>query len=179
MLGWSAAEPTLRLDHRQFAYAGNFRVGGTGKAVARESGTVLAAASFSPDRTDDGTLVVRYVTVRRDSQGEGLGPRLLRYVAERARERSFETVRIAVNNPVAYEACYRAGFAFTGEESGVAELVLVYAPDGDRVPEEDRSPEAYRRGLSTFAGRDLPPDAASFVEGKLGGEPPPPVPDPG
>lgn len=166
ILGWSAAGPSLRLDHEEFAYAGQFATSRTGTAVATEDGTVVAAASFNPDRTDAETLVVRYLTVRRDRQGEGIGPRLLRLVADRARDRGFADVHIAVNNPFAYEACYRAGFAFTGEETGMAELVLVDARG------RDRSTDSYRRGLSTFADRDLPPEAASFVERYRGGHPP-------
>jgi GNAT superfamily N-acetyltransferase len=158
-LGWPPAGPTLELDHRRFAYAGKFVVGDTGKAVARSDGSVVAAAAFSADRTDADTLRCRYITVRRDRQGEGIGPRLLRFVVDRAHARGFETVLIAVNNPYAYVAAYRAGFAFTGGETGVAEVVL--EADGPR------DVERYRDGLLTVAARDLPDDAEAFVEERL------------
>ena len=89
LLGWPPDSPTLHLDYRRFAYAGKFVVGSTGKAVVQAGEKrdseyddhVLAAASFSPDRTDDDCLCIRYVTVRDDRQGEGLGARLLAFVA--------------------------------------------------------------------------------------------------
>lgn len=158
ILGWPPDEPTLRLDHEVFAYAGKFVMSDTGKAVIRDDGDRVGAVAFSPDRTDGDALVVRYVTVRRDRQGEGIGPKLLRFVADRARDRGFETVRIAVNNPYAYEAAYRAGFAYTGEETGLAELVLRDA-DG-----EIRSEDAYQAGLAAFDDRNLPEDVGTFLE---------------
>ncbi len=158
-LGWPPDGPTLDLDHREFAYAGKFVVGDTGKAVARSDGSVVAAAAFNADRTDGETLRCRYITVRRDRQGEGIGPRLLRFVVERARERGFENVLIAVNNPYAYVAAYRAGFTFTGEETGVAEAVLEAGGP--------RNPDRYRNGLLTVAARDLPDGVETFVERRL------------
>lgn len=172
VLGWPESGPTVRLDHEAFAYAGKFVVSGTGKAVAREDGRVVGAAAFDPDRTDETTLVIRYVTVRRDRQGEGIGPRLLRLVADRATDRGFSTVRIAVNNPHAYEASYRAGFGFTGDRTGIAEVVLV---DRSRA---DRDPKAYRRGYEAFADRDLPDDVSEFVDRHREGDPPAVVPRP-
>lgn len=159
LLGWPEDGPTLELDHELFPYAGKFRPADTGKAVAREDGTVLGAVAFSPDRTDADTLQLRYVTVRRDRQGEGIGPRLVRFVADRAGDRGFARVEIGVNNPHAYVAAYRAGFAFTGEETGMAELVLA---DGG-----DRGAERYRDGLAIFAERELPPKTAEFVTARL------------
>jgi GNAT superfamily N-acetyltransferase len=159
VLGWPPDGPTLDLDHRRFAYAGKFVVEDTGKAVARSEGRVLAAAAFSADRTDEAALRCRYITVRRDRQGEGIGPRLLRLVVDRAHDRGYETVLIAVNNPYAYVAAYRGGFAFTGEETGVAETVL--EADGPR------DVEWYRDGLLTVAARDLPDEVEAFVERRL------------
>jgi GNAT superfamily N-acetyltransferase len=156
LLGWPPDGPTLRLDHEQFAYAGKFVMSDTGKAVGREAGDVVAAASFSPDRTDESVLRIRYLTVRVDRRSEGLGPRLAAFVAERADDQGFETVKIAVNNPYAYEAMYRAGFAFTGKRTGLAELVLARPHDG--------TPGDYRAGLARFAERDLGDDERDFVE---------------
>ena len=175
LLGWPDDDPRLDLDHERFAYAGKFVTGRTGVAIARAARDsdgneaerdVLAAVSFSPDRTDETTLRLRYVTVRRDRRGERLGPRLCAFVARRARTRGYDRVAIAVNNPFAFVALYRAGFGATGEQTGMAERVLV-APDPT-----DRDPAAYRKGLAAFAERDLPEAARAFVERRRDGEPP-------
>ncbi len=176
VLGWPADGPTLRLDHREFAYAGKFVMSGTGKAVLRpehpadapapgsDDGdgydrTVLAAVSFDADRTDPDCLVLRYVTVRRDRRGEGFGPTLVLAVLDRAGGRGFDRARIAVNNPFAYEALHRAGFRYTGEQSGLAELVL------ERPVETPAAcdPERYRAGLDALAERELGDDERAFV----------------
>jgi GNAT superfamily N-acetyltransferase len=175
VLGWPEDAPRLDLDHERFAYAGKFVTGKSGIAVAREDGAgdVLAAASFSPDRTDDATLRLRYVTVREDRRGERLGPRLCAFVAHRGRERGYDRVAIAVNNPFAFVALYRAGFGATGERTGMAERVLVF-PDPT-----DRDAAAYRTGLAAFAERDLPEAARAFVEERRDGDPPAVVDVPG
>jgi GNAT superfamily N-acetyltransferase len=171
LLGWPPDGPALDLDHETFAYAGKFVMTATGKAVARED-DVVAAASFSEDRTDPDCLRIRYVTVRNDRRGETTGPRLLRFVAERARSHGYAGVRIAANNPFAYEACYRAGFVFTGTETGLAELVLDYRPDA--VPD----PDLYRDGFDRYRARDLSAAEESFLDGRRGVSPPPVVPVP-
>lgn len=163
LLGWPDDDHPLRLDYREFAYAGKFVMTSTGKAVVGDDG-VVAAAAFDADRTDPATLCIRYITVRRDRQGEGLGPRLLRFVRERAGARGYDRLTIGANNPFSYEAAYRAGFCFTGEESGIAELTLEWPGD--------RSPERYRAGLAVFRQRDLSGDEAEFLKAKLDGEPP-------
>jgi len=173
ILGYPADGPTLDLDHECFAYAGKFVTPRTGKSVAREDeGTVLGAVAFNEDRTDAQTVRLRYVTVRVDRWGEGIGSRLLRFTAARLQDR-YEEVLIAANNPIAYRACYRAGFVFTGRETGIAEVLLRYAPDAERSTEE------YRAGLGIFEGRDLPPDQRDALDAALAGEPPPIVADPG
>ncbi|WP_135822710.1 GNAT family N-acetyltransferase [Halostella litorea] len=179
LLGWPPDGPTLRLDYERFSYAGKFVMSNTGKAVVRpgadddrdlseadddsegEAGTpadqgddydaVLAAAAFNEDRTDAGTLWIRYITVRKDLRGEGIGPDLADFVADRAADRGYERVRIAVNNPFAYEALYKAGFGYTGETTGIAELVLERPGD--------RSAERYRAGMAEFRGRGNLSDA--------------------
>jgi GNAT superfamily N-acetyltransferase len=180
VLGWPDDAPRLDLDHERFAYAGKFVTGRAGVAVARadapgreaegpadgHESDVLAAVSFSPDRTDETTLRIRYVTVREDRRGERLGPRLCAFVARRARERGYDRVAIAVNNPFAFVALYRAGFGATGETTGLAERVLAY-PDPT-----DRAPEPYRAGLAAFADRDLPDEARAFVAERRDGDPP-------
>jgi len=185
VLGW--ADVAFRLDHRQFAYAGKFVVPG-GKAAALEPSApeidaqpapregdaegIVAAVSFSADRTDPGTLWLRYITVRSDRRGEGIGPRLAALVADRAGERGYDQVRIAVNNPFAYEAVYKAGFTYTGKTTGIAELVC-QRPAGDRTrfgdgadggDEDDRSAAAYRSGLDRYRERDLSPGERAFCE---------------
>lgn len=167
LVGWPEDGPTLDLDHEQFAYAGKFVMSDTGKAVLREAGTVSAAASFSPDRTDGSVLRIRYISVRRDRRGERLGPQLATFVTGSAFERGYERVKIAVNNPYAYRALYRAGFGFTGEETGLAELVL--ARPGDR------STSTYHAGLERFLGRDLEVQERAFVERHLDSGPPDPT----
>jgi len=202
LLGWADAGVTLRLDYRRFSYAGKFVMSATGKAVARTASPatdggseradaadrsdgseddyddgVLAAVAFDADRTDETVCRLRYITVREDRRGEGIGPRLAAFVAARATDRGFERVRIAVNNPYAYEALYRAGFAFTGAETGLAELVLE-RPAG-RGAVADRDPDTYRRGLDVYRERDLSTAEREFLRGKEGSDPPSVVATPG
>lgn len=168
VLGWPPDGPRLQLDHRRFAYAGKFVITRTGKAVARSDGDVLGASAFDPDRTDGTVLRIRYVTVRRDRQGEGIGARLLAFTADRAHDRGFDRIRIAVNNPIAYQAAYRAGFGFTGEGTGLAELVLAHPGD--------RSEPSYRRGLARFLEReDLAASTRRFVRSRMTASLPEPV----
>ncbi|WP_336363871.1 GNAT family N-acetyltransferase [Halalkalicoccus salilacus] len=164
LLGWPPDGPTLRLDHRRFSYAGKFVMSNTGKAVVREEDEPIAAVAFNEDRTDSSTLWLRYVTVRADRRGEGIGPRLLGFVREHARDRGYERVRIAVNNPFAYEACYRVGFGYTGRRTGIAELVLEHPGD--------RSRERYQEGLDAFRKRDLSDGEREFLDRKRGADPP-------
>ena len=177
LLGFPDAGPTLVLDHERFAYAGNFRRSATGKAVARdleastgsdEHGSeepVVGATAFDEDRAHANRAKIRYVTVRSDRHGERIGPRLLRFTAERLCER-FGAVAIAVNNPAAYLACYRAGFVSTGRETGIAELRMRYDPG-------EASVASYREGWSVFEGRDLPERQHGVLERHADGEPPP------
>ena len=288
LLGWPPDGPTLRLDHRQFAYAGKFVMSTTGKAVARcvecengagddaddgeagddraddaiddraddaiddraddgigdraddgigdraDDGTgdrrraddgpgdeggdrrasddgvnaddagddvgnvagggrdgggtppadgpaydtdIRAAVAFNADRTDDRRLRLRYITVRSDLRGDAIGPRLAAFVAARAERRGYRRVTIAVNNPFAYEAMYKAGFEWTGRESGIAELVLE-RPAG--TLDDDRpDPDPYRAGLDRYRDRDLGDPEASFLSDRVGASPPATLADPG
>jgi GNAT superfamily N-acetyltransferase len=172
VLGWPADGPKLRLDYRRFRYAGKFVMSNTGKAVARdpnadESGeydAVLAAVAFNADRTDPETWWLRYVTVRDDLRGEGLGARLAAFAADRIQSQGADRVRIAVNNPFAYQALYKAGFGFTGEETGIAELVLERPGP--------RGAETYQSGLDRYRARDLGDPEATFLASKAGASPP-------
>jgi GNAT superfamily N-acetyltransferase len=160
VVGYS--DTTLELGD-SFAYAGKFRVP-SGKAVARDEddGTV-AALSFSPDRADEDAVRVRYFAVRDGLRGEGIGSSLLGFAAERLLERGYEAVRVSVNNPYAYEAATKAGFVWTGETSGLAELVT-QRPPPDGVSDTD---ERYAEGMRLFAERDLTEPEDAFVRRKL------------
>jgi len=142
------------------------------EGVVDPDGHVLGAIAFNADRTDPDTWWLRYVTVRGDRRGEGIGPRLVAFTTDRLRERGVERVRIAVNNPYAYEALYRAGFAFTGEETGIAELVLSF-------PATDDSRETYQTGLDLFRERGPDADERAFLDRKSGADPPDLVDSPG
>ncbi|MFA9425069.1 GNAT family N-acetyltransferase [Natronorubrum sp. A-ect3] len=170
LLGWPPDGPKLRLDYKRFSYAGKFVMTNTGKAVARDDGTIVAAVAFNEDRTDAGTLWLRYVTVDHGRRGEGIGPALLRHVRDRAVERGYDRLRIAVNNPFAYEALYRAGFGYTGETTGIAELVLEYPTAAIENPRE-----RYQAGLEQFRERDLSEDEDGFLESRRDSDPPEPA----
>ena len=189
LLGWPPDGPKLRLDYERFSYAGKFVMTNTGKAVARDARTdldesaaaaeidgsvaevpIVAAVAFNQDRTDEGTLWLRYVTVERSRRGEGIGPQLLALVRDRARERGYEQLRIAVNNPFAYEALYRTGFAYTGETTGIAELVLEYPVPSDDADSSEF--ERYQAGLEQFRNRDLSDEEAQFLDSRCDSNPP-------
>jgi len=156
LLGWPPDGPTLELDYRSFSYAGKFVMSSTGKAVGRSDGAIVGAVAFNEDRTDETTLWFRYVTVREDRRGEGIGPELLAFALDCAARRGYEQVKIAVNNPFAYQAAYRAGFGFTGETTGIAELVLAWPAD--------RSRQTYQAGLDRYRDRDLSTAEADFLD---------------
>ena len=198
VLGWPEENPKLRLDHRAFSYAGKFVMSNTGKAVVRDPDAeravdgdagataprtdppdrdwvdddrIVAAVAFNEDRTDPATAWLRYVTVRQDRRGAGLGALLCRFATARLSDRGYERVHIAVNNPFAFHALYKAGFGYTGEETGLAELLLV-APS-------DRSPERYRAGLDAYRQRDdLSAAERDFLAAKADADPPDVVSDP-
>ncbi len=189
-LGWHDGEgggPRLRLDYRAFAYAGKFVTSSTGVAVVRDESdpltldvdedeppqigdpTVVAAVAFNEDRTDPETLWLRYVTVRGDRRGEGLAPRLVALVCERARARGYERCRIAVNNVFSYEALSKVGFAYTGRETGLAEAVL------DRELRDETGgidADTYQRGLDVFRDRDCTEEERAFLAAREDAGPP-------
>lgn len=192
LLGWPDDGVVIRLDHREYAYAGKFVMSSTGKAVAVDGGDTddssgesaefrvpddpkrgyvapAGAVAFNEDRTDPGALWLRYVTVRRDRRGEGIGPRLCAFVVARAAGRGYERVRIAVNNAYSYEALHKVGFAWTGRETGIAELVLERPADEPAAVD----PDTYRDGLATIAAReDVGDDERAFARRKRGRGPP-------
>ncbi|WP_423996912.1 GNAT family N-acetyltransferase [Halorubrum trapanicum] len=188
---------TLRLDYRAFAYAGKFVVGAPGKSVIRTPDgrpaapdwqpdeplpdtvdseafdeDVVAAVSFSPDRTDPACCRLRYVTVHAARRGEGIGPRLIGETVADLAVAGFERVKIAVNNPFAYEACHKCGFAYTGERTGIAELEL----ERPAAAPADVDRERYREGLAAFRETDgeLSRAERRFVAERLERGPPDP-----
>ncbi|SHH57203.1 GNAT family N-acetyltransferase [Halobaculum gomorrense] len=209
LLGWPEDGVVVRLDHREYAYAGKFVMSSTGKVVAidgedgdtddstdgragdgdtvdgtgdgsaefripddpkREYVEPAGAVAFNEDRSDAGALWLRYVTVRRERRGEGIGPRLCAFVVARAADRGYERVRIAVNNAYSYEALHKAGFAWTGRETGIAELVLERPARGSATVD----PTTYCEGLATIGARDdVDDDERAFAERKRDRGPPP------
>lgn len=183
VLGGPDDGPTLLLDWESFSYAGKFVMSNTGKAVAYEGEPVesrddwppdareaddpvedvVGAVSFNEDRTDSGTAWLRYVTVRDDRRGDGVGARLCAFAADGLLD-EYERVRIAVNNPFAFEALHKAGFGFTGRETGIAELVL------ERPCENPAA--SYQDGLDCYRERDLSSEERAFLERKRGASPP-------
>ncbi|WP_158057232.1 GNAT family N-acetyltransferase [Halorussus halophilus] len=174
VLGWPEDEPQLRLDYREFSYAGKFVMSNTGKAVAREvtegnDDELVAAVAFNEDRTDPATAWLRYVTVRKSRRGEGVGAELTRFTADQLLSRGYDRVKIAVNNPFAYHALYKAGFGYTGDQTGIAELVLAQSADTE---EGSRSRERYQSGLDVYRKRDLSAEERNFLVAKDGERPP-------
>ena len=199
-LGGPGSGATLRLDYRAFAYAGKFVVGAPGKAALRTpdgspavpewepdeplpptveasefDDDVVAAVSFSPDRTDPDCCRLRYVTVHVARRGEGLGPRLIDRTVSRLATDGYDRVKIAVNNPFAYAALSKCGFAYTGETTGIAELVLERpaaepAAVSGSAGGSETAGDRYRDGLRAFrdGDRDLDPVEREFVAARLG-----------
>lgn len=165
VLGWPPDGPKLELDWQRFSYAGKFVMTNTGKAIASEEGEIVGASAFNADRTEPETAWIRYITVRTDKMGEGIGPRLASFTVEALLDKDFQTVKIAVNNPFAYEALYKAGFGYIGEETGLAELVLQFG--------EGQDVDAYESGLSNFANRDLSEEEHAFLQSKRRNATPP------
>ena len=167
VLGWQGEGVTVDLDHRTFSYAGKFVMSATGKAVVRDSGMIVAATSFSEDRTTPDRMWIRYLTVRSDRRGERIGTRVAGAVRERILAQEHNEVRIAVNNPFAYQALHRAGFGYTGEQTGIAELVL----SSDLAPNE-----RYQAGLLVMANRpNLAPEERVFIDKRVQTGPPDPM----
>lgn len=179
----------LRLDWERFSYAGKFVMTNTGKAVVAEDGIlddpewppapraadtpgVIAAVSFNRDRLDPETAWLRYVTVRRDRRGRGIGPRLCAFTADWLKE-AFDVrrVRIAVNNPYAFDALHKAGFAWTGEETGLRERVLERPAVSVDATVERRYVEGLRSYLETD-GTDGTDAQRSFIEDRTRRGPP-------
>jgi len=166
LVGGPDSGTTLRLDYRAFAYAGKFVVGAPGKAVLRTSDGSPAVPEWEPDEPlpptveasefdDDVVAAILLVGPNRPrllsppirhrprrAPRWGLGPRLIDRTVARLAADGYDRVKIAVNNSFAYAALYKCGFAYTGENTGIAELVL------------ERSAGAGRReGTTTSGGR--------------------------
>ena len=175
----------LRLDWERFSYAGKFVMTNTGKAVAVEDETlddprwppdpqeaeaegVVAAVSFNRDRNDPDTAWLRYVTVRGTDRGRGIAPRLCAMTVDwLLAEFDVSRVRIAVNNPYAFDALYKAGFGWTGAKTGLQERVLEcpYPDDGDPA-------SRYVEGLRSYLDTDIGEAERAFVESRASRGPP-------
>ena len=168
LLGDPDGGPPVLLNHSRFSYAGKFVMSSYGKALfVREVG-IQGAIAFNRDRTTSTTVWFRYLTVREGSRGAGIGARLADGAARRLQRAGADEIRIAVNNPFAYYACYKAGFGFTGEETGIAELVLTCPGD--------RSRDMYRRGLVAYRDRvGLSEREQAFLDEKFDSGPPEPI----
>jgi len=132
---------------------------------------ILAAITFSPDRTDLSTLKIRYLTVRDDLRGGGkqLGPQLIAFLISKAAAANYDRIAIAVNNAFSYHALYKAGFSYTDRETGLAELVLD-RPIGEPAV---ASQSGYQRGLDVFRERDgLSTAETEFLDAYDDTEPP-------
>ncbi|MFB6185286.1 MAG: GNAT family N-acetyltransferase [Halobacteriaceae archaeon] len=163
IVGWPNESPTLDLDHNHFPYAGKFVMSNTGKAICTQNGSIIGAIAFNEDRTDPDVLWFRYITVHTEYQGKEIGPKLARYTAQHATNASYQAIKIAVNNPFAYHALYKAGFSFTGEQTGIAELILRYPSASD----------TYQSGLTIFEQRNgLTTEEKAFIQQKQGQESP-------
>lgn len=176
----------LRLDWERFSYAGKFVMTTTGKAVAVEDGVlkdsdwppdpreaeadgVVAAVSFNRDRNDAGTAWLRYVTVRGGDRGRGIAPRLCAMTVDwLLSEFSVSRVQIAVNNPYAFDALYKAGFGWTGKKTGLQERVLEFPTPGDRKTQ-------YASGLRSYLDADISEDERDFIKSRISRGPPPVV----
>jgi hypothetical protein len=123
-----------------------------GVAESEFADGVLAAITFSPDRSDSSTLKIRYLTVRDDLRGDGkqLGPQLVAFLTSKAAVANYDRIAIAVNNAFSYHALYKAGFTYTDRETGLAELVLD-RPIGEPAV---ASQSGYQRGLDVFRERE-------------------------
>lgn len=185
-LGWPSDSVSIRLDYRLFSYAGKFIPTNTGKAVIRGPDaehsipdgipavppsvdpsvfdhSVIAAVAFNADRTDPSRLWIRYVTVRSDRRGQALGPRLIMHVLSEAATHGYQIAVIAVNNPFAYHALHKAGFAFTGDETGLAEVVLERPIDKPAK----QTTRLYQRGLDRYRARgNLSQQERAFLKSK-------------
>lgn len=163
--GSPAGGPAVSLDHTEFRYAGKFQMTTTGKALLIDSNSCIAITAFSTDRSCDNRIWLRYVSVHDDYQARGVGPRFLRTTTTTLLDQ-VKSIRIAVNNPFAYVAAYKAGFVYTGEQTGIAELLL----DHPGI----RTTESYLAGLEVFRDADhLSSVEQSYLEEKHAGAPPP------
>jgi GNAT superfamily N-acetyltransferase len=173
----------MRLDWTRFAYAGKFVMPSTGKAVAAADGIledptwppdprdadapgVLAAVSFNRDRNDPHSAWLRFVTVRDDQRGQGVGPRLCAMTADwLLTEFDVGCVRIAVNNAFAFVALHKAGFGWTGETTGLRERVL-------ERPAPAAGASRFQSGLRGYLDADATDAERAFVESRLARGPP-------
>lgn len=144
----------LDLDHETMPYAGKFGMESTGTAILEEGDDIVAALSFSPDRTDALCCRIRYLSVSREHQGTGLVGRLVEAFMEWALGDGYRTIKITIINPFAVVALDRLGFGYTGTvgPSGGVEL---------RYPSEDV--ESVESALATLDERSLAEEHHRYI----------------
>lgn len=121
-------DPDVELDHGRFPYAGKLTTRDVGLILGRDRGEVVAAASYSIDRTDEDRCVIRYIAVRRDRQGEGLGTELLAATPGILFDRRFDSIKMAARSPYALVAAVRAGFCVIEERAPDGSPFVSYPP---------------------------------------------------
>ncbi len=124
-------DDVLTVSHETFPFAGKFGRRATGTAIGLRGDEIVAALSFSPDRTDETCCRIRFLAVRRDRQREGLATTLVREFTAWALSEGYETVRISIDSPFAAVAVARAGFVFTGDTAPRGEVVFRYPGNGE------------------------------------------------
>jgi predicted acetyltransferase len=137
--------PSIFLEEKKFSYAGKFVMKDTGKIVGKIEGDIIAAASFNFDRTDKKIAWIRCISIRKDKRREGIGHNLILYITKKIVGGVPVCVRVAVNNPIAYDTFYKAGFEYTGNEVGLCELILEYP--------KNQTYDMYRKGAEIFENR--------------------------
>ena len=158
--------PALVLPHADFAYAGQYRMRRYGKAVLTrqpsrptQPESIIAAVSTDRHRRHRDRLVVRTVDVRRELRGRGWGPSLLVSLLPVAQRAGYRTIQIHVNNPFAYIAVSKAGFAWAGRSTGLAELVMTRPTDRPATTSRGR----FAAGLSMYRRRRPTPAARRAI----------------
>ncbi len=147
VMGGLYGGPPVVLEEEKFSYAGKFMMKDTGKIVCKIEDEIVAAASFNFDRNDKKIAWVRYISVRKDKRLKGIGHSLIIYVTEKIIGEFPDCVRVAVNNPIAYNAFYKAGFEYTGDEVGLCELILEYP--------KNQTDRMYGKGAKIFECRNI------------------------
>lgn len=150
----------LVLDHETMPYAGKFGRRRPGTAVLCLEGTVVAALAFSPNRRDPGRCMIRYLSVARDHQREGLAGELVASFVDWATGAGYRSARITVLNPFAVGALADAGFGYAGASGPGGGVVMAYPAGAD---------PAIDAALARLAEGDLDGPQRRYVQRHLDG----------